>query len=188
MDSLALKLMEDAADGPVDIDDDPDVDGWGDMHSDSEEENPDEAADESDFEQAIVNDDVSMDSDDDDNGAEEVHDEDDFMDADDSDDSDEGRHDEEFADEDDIQEDIPRDDDEDDSDRSDDEPPSRKKVRKIAALQTFVDADEYAEMMEKGIGLPMGEKLKAKTTPQQGAYSNPKLTKASNKKKRRSKY
>ena len=176
MDSLALKLMEDAADGPVDIDDDPDVDDWGEMYAD--EGSDDDVSDSSDVEQAIVNDDISMDSDDDEN----VQDQDDFMDADDSDDSD-GRE--------------PADDDDesnhgkdliftDDDESSDDQPSSRKKARKTDALPTFADADEYADVVEKHFQAPLG-KSNVKATYEEGVGdSDAKPTKKRNKRRSRS--
>ncbi|VEU41048.1 unnamed protein product [Pseudo-nitzschia multistriata] len=48
VDSLAMSLMEDAAGGPADIDDDPvDIDGWGDLYADESDEKGDESDDES---------------------------------------------------------------------------------------------------------------------------------------------
>merc|ERR1711935_773107 len=49
VDSLAMSLMEDAAGGPADIDEDPaDIDGWGDLYADVPDQK--EIADESDSE------------------------------------------------------------------------------------------------------------------------------------------
>jgi ribosome biogenesis protein MAK21 len=216
VDSLALKLLEDSADGPVDIDDDPDMDEWGDMYSDGVDEKPDEES--SDEEHALVTD-VVKDSDDDvdssvmdgghdDDSAGKVQDDDDFMDAADSDDSDDidcsgpdvksfdgkeylskgrlGRGDENQK----VGGDDSADDDDDllfvDGDSSDDEPKPKKKAKKNDTFQTFADADDYAEMIDKDFkavlrGSPV------EVTPLEGPGSDSKRTKTSKKKKRRSK-
>ena len=173
MDSLALKLLEDSADGPVDIDDDPDIDEWGDMYSDNDGGNDDDVSDSSEIEQALVNDDVS-DSDDD----EKVQDQDDFMDAEDSDDSDGQEH----VDDDDS------DDGEalmfaDEDDSSDEEPKSRKKARKSDSLPTFADADEYADVMVKHFEAPVG---KSKVKSQEVGHFDAKPTKKRNKRRSKS--
>lgn len=167
VDSLALKLMEDAADGPVDMDDeDPDTDDWGDMYADddAEHEDPESNKDAVDVEEE--SDDDGPGDDDEDVG---LKDEDDFMDAvDDSDDSESLEMQDDLPrDEDDIHESSDKDesgssgnendlvfveeDDDDDEEESEEEeePRSKKKARKMDSMPTFADADEYAEMINK---------------------------------------
>lgn len=96
VDSLALKLLEDSADGPVDIDDDPDMEDWGDMYADEKHamagrfsdpkdihahgNGSDEESDDAEGMEVESNDGID---DGDDESIEQVQDDDAFMDADD---------------------------------------------------------------------------------------------------------
>jgi ribosome biogenesis protein MAK21 len=157
VDSLALQLLEDSADGPVDLsDEDPDMDDWGDMYAD----NDDKKSDPESNDEQVVDDEVDEEDDEVDEQEKNVglKDEDDFMDADDSDDSGSPAREGDFPEDEDasgsdgdndlalIDED---DDDEEDDMDSEEEPQSRKKARKTDSLPTFADADDYAEMITK---------------------------------------
>ena len=187
VDSLALKLLEDAADGPVDLDDeDPDFDDWGGMDADDDDKHTSSEYDYEDVSEEIADEEES----DDNENEENADDKDAFMDDVDSDasgDSDgegdlsvdeDGVHasnrkifshqgnDEgecsSFDDEGDLA--IGVDDGVDES-TSEEEPRSRKKARKMDLLPTFADADDYADMINKDFtNLVQGSRKKPKQT------------------------
>jgi ribosome biogenesis protein MAK21 len=172
VDQLAMSLMEDAAGGPIDIDDDPaDIDDWGDLYAD-EEKIADVDDDDSD-------DDISEDEENT-GGSKRIDqggdsDEDAFMESADSDNESDNENSDDESDIDEGQimaglgvdafvgEDDDEDDDEEDGlelflgdDESDDEEEdtvSRKQSSKIGKkkkesdLPVFVDAEEYEAMM-----------------------------------------
>jgi ribosome biogenesis protein MAK21 len=184
VDSLALKLLEDSADGPVDLsDEDPDMDDWGDMYA--EDDDDEKNVPEPDIEE--VDDEIDDDEEEEESESYDekennvgLKDEDDFMDADDSDDSDspdEGAILHTKKDEDKISSDeendlVLLDDDDDDDDmesEEEEEPQSRKKARKMDSLPTFADADDYFEMINKGVANTAegsGKKASGKKTKQ----------------------
>eukprot|EP00429_Kryptoperidinium_foliaceum_P013174 CAMPEP_0176031978 /NCGR_PEP_ID=MMETSP0120_2-20121206/15776_1 /TAXON_ID=160619 /ORGANISM="Kryptoperidinium foliaceum, Strain CCMP 1326" /LENGTH=341 /DNA_ID=CAMNT_0017365285 /DNA_START=1 /DNA_END=1023 /DNA_ORIENTATION=+ len=179
VDSLALKLLEDSADGPADFDDeDPDMDDWGDLDSDEgghdgellkvDSEEDDDTEDEDDSSEDV-------------GGEKKMKDEDDFMDEDDSDSESggaaEGPDDDSVPDEDSIEagidmaderglhafdshseeeatdlafaEDSDGDDHDHDDELVDDDHRTGKKPKKADALPTFADAEEYEERINK---------------------------------------
>jgi ribosome biogenesis protein MAK21 len=166
VDSLAEKLIEDAAGAEMDLDDeDPDMEGWDDMYA-GEAEGDDEDA----FMDKVE--DMSGDEDSDENkspssGEEQQNDNDDdaFMDASDSDESDNDREDPTFdepdgneisEDDDEACEDdlvLLNDSDSDDTDSvsntSSDKKKQRKTKRDDVASDTFADASEYEELINK---------------------------------------
>lgn len=165
VDSLALKLMEDAAGVPPDLDDeDPDTDDWGDMYSDNDDERNVQVDPDS-----YTESDSDIDEETDNVKKGDAHDEDDFMDDDESNDSDDAEHDEDssidedaalgqkgLADEDsELENDLifANDDDDSDEEQGDEEieekSRSRKKAKKADSLPTFASADDYAELINK---------------------------------------
>eukprot|EP00934_Nitzschia_sp_Nitz4_P003508 Nitzschia sp. Nitz4//scaffold17_size182527//112277//115323//NITZ4_001865-RA/size182527-snap-gene-0.299-mRNA-1//-1//CDS//3329539373//3498//frame0 len=205
-DTLAEKLMEDAADGPVVMDDeDPDMDDWGDMYSDNDEEKGNDSPEIDDDAEDVDGDNSDEEGDVADAG--EVHDEDDFMDDVNDDDSEEPEEDDSSDDEgqnapedsivagimenmegegDDDDEDDDEEDDEDDlallvgdSDEEEEEEeisrPSRKRAK--VELPVFADAEEYMERINQSFEELVGSKKSPK--------SNDEEPKSSKKKKRK---
>ncbi len=212
VDSLAESLMEDAAGGPADIDDDPDED-WGDLYSDDDEKKIPDGSD-SDEDESPKKKPSNKSKDDD-------SDDDAFMeDADSNSDSKNGNSSNEsdieedqiiaglgvdaFADNEDDDHDVDDDDDSTgadgiflgDSDDSEDEDEiqssKKRKGGKESDESVFADADEYAAMIEKSYN-----ELKSSTKQAEKEESDdddeddkPKLSKKkkSNSKKRRRKH
>jgi ribosome biogenesis protein MAK21 len=177
VDSLALKLLEDVAGGPADIDDDPDMEDWGDLHSEEFDDDGKEYP--SDGDASNQSDEDQRNSDSEDNvktSQKHAGDDDAFMevadssDCDGSSDSDEepmideseivGGLSVEGMDQNDDNEESTNDEEEDEDDdgfgmmlaeeESDDDVQEKSKKKKQSnELPTFADADEYFEMIEK---------------------------------------
>jgi hypothetical protein len=175
--SLAESLMEDAADGAIDPDDEePDMDDWGDLDSekDKEEAGSKKSQDEDDehLEMADLEDDEIDDngnddempdleeSDDDSDEGPAMDDQDAFMDAEDSD---EGDNDGDDDDDDDLAF-VGDSEGEEEEDEEDTPTKSRKKAKTM--LPTFADAGEYEEVVNKSWNeLKHSVPIEEETTP-----------------------
>jgi ribosome biogenesis protein MAK21 len=214
VDSLAVQLMEDAAGGPADIDDDPDdIDDWGDLYDDEETGDSDneDIVQEEKLEHELQDTDSSDDEEENnchmptDIDKQVGDDEDAFMEVDDSEDESASESDEEpLIDESEILGDVDVDDqveddsendddldvllhdDESDDEQDDDISPkkNRGKTKKHDSLPAFADADEYEEIIEKSFGELKRSVPSHDDRAKEGAIDEPKSKSSKNKKKK----